>query len=83
LRRLRRAGADERQQIKWFLYAAVPLTVFANVITLNSIVYTYTTTFRFRTIHLLSTWTAFNAVDFVVGFALLVVPVFTYIAILK
>ena len=26
--RLRRARGDERQQIKWFLFAAVPLTVF-------------------------------------------------------
>ena len=81
--RLRRARGDQRQQIKWYLYAAVPLTAFAGVLVLNSIIYTYTTTFRFRTVHLLSTWTLFNALDFVAAFALLVVPVFTYVAILR
>ena len=81
--RLHRRQGSERQQIKWFLYAAVPLTVFANVITINSMVYTYSTTFGFGTEHLLSTWTLFNAVDFVAVFAFLLIPVFTYIAILR
>jgi hypothetical protein len=81
--RLRGAWGDERQQIKWFLYAAVPLAVCASVIIVHSMVVTFTTTFGLRTFYLLPTWTAFNVVDYVGLFALLVVPVFTYIAILK
>jgi hypothetical protein len=81
--RLRRARGDERQQIKWFLYAAVPLTVCGSLITVHSIIVTFTTTFLFHPVYLLSSWTAFNAVDYVTLVALLVVPVFTYIAILK
>jgi hypothetical protein len=81
--RLRGAQGDERQQIKWFLYAAVPLTVFASLIIVDSVVEIFTTTFRFRTVYLLRSWAAFNAVDYVALFALLVVPIFTYIAILK
>jgi hypothetical protein len=81
--RLRGARGDERQQIKWFLYAAVPLALCASVITIHSMVVTFTTTFWFRTFYLLPNWTAFNVVDYVALFALLVVPLFTYIAILK
>jgi hypothetical protein len=40
--RLRRARGDERQQIKWFLYAAVPLTACGSLITSEN---TYSTTF--------------------------------------
>ena len=81
--RLRGARGDERQQIKWFLYAAVPLALCASVIIIHSMVVTLTTTFWFRTFYLLPNWTAFNVVDYVALFALLVVPLFTYIAILK
>jgi hypothetical protein len=81
--RLRRARGDERQQIKWFVYAAVPLTACGSLITVHSIIVTFTTTFLFHPVYLLSSWTAFNAVDYVTLVALLVVPVFTYIAILK
>jgi hypothetical protein len=81
--RLRRARGDERQQIKWFLYAAVPLTACGSLITVHSIIVTFTTTFLFHPVYLLSSWTAFNAVDYLTLVALLVVPVFTYIAILK
>jgi hypothetical protein len=81
--RLRRARGDERQQIKWFLYAAVPLTACGSLITVHSIIVTFTTTFLFHPVYLLSSWMAFNAVDYVTLVALLVVPVFTYIAILK
>jgi hypothetical protein len=81
--RLRRARGDERQQLRWFLYAAVPLTVCGSLIIVHFVISTFTTTFLFHPVYLLSTWAAFNAVDYVTLFALLVVPVFTYIAILK
>jgi hypothetical protein len=81
--RLHRARGDERQQIKWFLYAAVPLTVFGSVIALHQMVYNFTTTFLFHTVLMLSSWEVFNAIDYVTVFALLFVPVCTYIAILK
>jgi hypothetical protein len=81
--RLRQARGDERQQLKWFLYAAVPLTVFGSLNIGNSIVYDFTTTFLFRTVYLLPSLALYKAVDNVTWFALLVVPVFTYIAILK
>jgi hypothetical protein len=80
--RLRRARGDERQQLKWFLYAAVPLTVFGSLSIGNSIVVTYTTTFLFRPVYLLPSLALYKALDYVTWFALLVVPVFTYIAIL-
>jgi hypothetical protein len=81
--RLRRARGDERQQLKWFLYAAVPLTVFGSLNIGNSIVVTFTTTFLFRPVYLLPSLALYKALDYVTWFALLVVPVFTYIAILK
>jgi hypothetical protein len=81
--RLRRARGDERQQIKWFLYAAVPLTVCGSLITVHSMILTFTTTFLLHPVYLLPSWAVFNAVDYIALFALLFVPVFTYIAILK
>jgi hypothetical protein len=81
--RLRRARGDERQQIEWFLYAAVPLTVCGSLITVHSMIFTFTTTFLFHPVYLLPSWAVFKAVDYVALFALLLVPVFTYIAILK
>jgi hypothetical protein len=81
--RLRRARGDERQQLKWFLYAAVPLTVFGSLDIGDSIVATFTTTFLFHPVYLLPSLALYKALDYVTWFALLVVPVFTYIAILK
>ena len=81
--RLRRARGDERQQLKWFLYAAVPLTVLGSLNMGNSIVIGFTTTFLFRPVYLLPSLALYKALDYVTWFALLVVPVFTYIAILK
>jgi len=65
------------------LYAAVPLTVCGSLIAVHSIILTFTTTFLFHPVYLLPSWAVFNAVDYVALFALLLVPVFTYIAILK
>jgi hypothetical protein len=81
--RLHRARGDERQQIKWFMYAAVPLSVFGSVEILQVVVATFTTTFLFYTVYMLPTREVFNAIDYLTGFALLFVPVFTYVAILK
>ena len=46
--RLRHARGDDRQQIKWFLFAAVPLTVLGSLDELNTIVADFTTEFMFR-----------------------------------
>ena len=81
--RLHRARGDERQQIKWFMYAAVPLSVFGSAIILDFVVVTFTRAFLFQTVYMLPTWAIYNAIDYVAVFALLFVPVFTYIAILK
>ena len=81
--RLHRARGDEREQIKWFMYAAVPLSVFGSVIILQVVVETFTTTFLFNTVFVLPSRGIYNAIDYVSVFALLFVPVFTYVAILK
>jgi hypothetical protein len=47
------------------------------------IVANFTTDFWFRTVHLLPSWEVFRAFLYVFVFALLLVPVFTYIAILR
>jgi hypothetical protein len=80
--RLRRARGDERQQLKWFLYAAVPLTVFLSLIILNLIVVTFTANFLFHIVRI-SSWEVFRNVLYVAVVALLFIPVSTYIAILK
>jgi hypothetical protein len=80
--RLRHARGNERQQLKWFFFAAVPLTVFLSLIELM-IVANFTTV---PCIHLCRTpwlWEVFRAVRYVSILALLIVPVFTYIAILR
>ena len=80
--RLRHARGNERQQLKWFFFAAVPLTVFLSLIELM-IVANFTTD---PCIHLCRTpwlWEVFRAVRYVSILALLIVPVFTYIAILR
>ena len=81
--RLHRVRGDERQQIKWFMYAAVPLSVFGSVEILQVVVQTFTTTFLFNTVYMLPSRQIFNAIDYVTGIALLFVPVFTYVAMLK
>jgi len=80
--RLQRARGDERQQLKWFLFAAVPATVCLNLVLSYSMVATYTTNFVFNPVWIVS-WDVFNYILYVAVFALLFVPVFTYIAILR
>ena len=80
--RLHRARRDERQQLKWFLFAAVPATVCLNLILFNSVVDAYTMNFTFNEVWILP-GDAFDYILYAAVFALLVVPVFTYIAILR
>jgi two-component system NarL family sensor kinase len=92
--RLHRARGDERQQLKWFLYAAVPTAVCLSLIVLQSMVANLTTELLlFNTVGVLS-WVAkancsceplviLTDILSVAVFALLVLPVFTYIAILR
>jgi len=84
--RLRHTRGNERQQLKWFLFAAAPATVCLNLILLDPHrrppVATNVTDFAFSTAGILP-WEAFNYVLYVAVLAMLVVPVFTYIAILR
>jgi len=93
--RLHHMRGNERQQIKWFLFAAVPLTVFVGLIELSLIITTLT--YDFLTYDFLNRMAdivscrcpsqfagpALKAVQFVGVLALLLVPIVTYIAILR
>jgi hypothetical protein len=81
--RLRHARGDDRQQIKWFLFAAVPLTVLGSLDELNMIVAYFTTDFMFRPVYILYSWGLVVLVVYAQVLALLLVPVCTYIAILR
>ena len=81
--RLYRSRGDERQQLKWFLYAAVPAAFCLNFIVLELFVEKVTTDYWYNTVYLLPTWRAFDSVNDVAVLATLVLPVFTYIAILR
>jgi signal transduction histidine kinase len=81
--RLRHTRGDERQQLKWFLLAAVPLTVFLGLIELNILIANLTYDFMFQTVYILQSSQVFTAVLYVQGFGLLFIPIFTYIAILR
>jgi signal transduction histidine kinase len=82
--RLRRVRGGERQQLKWFLYAAVPAAIGLSVAIVENVVARFTTDFLFRTVHLLPPWFLFFAdVDYLSIVALLALPICTYIAILR
>jgi signal transduction histidine kinase len=82
--RLRRARANERQQLKWFLYAAAPAAIGLSASLLILIVDRFTTDFLLNTIHLFaSTPMTLAYVHYVSIFALLLLPICTYIAILR
>ena len=80
--RLRRARGDERQQLKWFLYAAVPGTVCLNVLLLGTMLY-INALYVLQDSEYIPPWSAFTGPRYVALFALLVLPVCTYIAILR
>jgi hypothetical protein len=81
--RLRHARGNDRQQIKWFLFAAVPLTVLGSLDGLNTMVYYFTTVFMFQPVYMLYSLGLLVPVVYVAVLALLLVPVCTYIAILR
>jgi hypothetical protein len=81
--RLHHTRGNERQQLKWFLFAAVPLTVFLGMIELDVLIGNFTYDFMFRTAWLFPSWQVTRAVQYISVFALLFIPVFTYIAILR
>jgi hypothetical protein len=81
--RLRHARGNDRQQITWFLFAAVPLTVLVSLDGLDGIVANFTTDFMFHPVYMLYSRGLLVPVLYVEVLALLLVPVCTYIAILR
>jgi two-component system NarL family sensor kinase len=86
--RLRRARADERQQLKWFLYAAVPAAVVLSAFLIEVMFSNYTITLMFKTMYTFDTrWydggDIFYASSYAPAYALLILAVFTCIAIMR
>jgi hypothetical protein len=81
--RLRHARGNDRQQITWFLFAAVPLTVLVSLDGLDGIVANFTTDFMFHPVYMLYSRGLLVPVLYVEVLAFLLVPVCTYIAILR
>src|SRR5215203_3498234 len=95
--RLRHTRGNERQQIKWFLFAAVPLTLFLGLFEFSLIItnltydfLTYDFLIRIADIvrcrcpaYFLLSGQAIKAIELVALLALLFVPIVTYIAILR
>jgi hypothetical protein len=81
--RLRHAWGDERQQLKWFMFAAVPATVLGSLDGLDTIVANFTTDFMFHPVYILYSLGLLVPIVYVQVLALLVLPVCTYIAILR
>jgi hypothetical protein len=80
--RLHRVRGQERQQLKWFLFAAVALTAFLGLVELELLISNLTHDFWNRAVDILPSQ-VLTPVLFVLVLALLTVPFFTYIAILK
>jgi len=75
--RLQRARGDERQQIKWFLFAAVPAAICLSVFLVEVMISNYSTYLMFRTADMMSTvYEGFATSSYVPAVALLVLPIF-------
>ncbi|MDQ5817902.1 MAG: sensor histidine kinase [Actinomycetota bacterium] len=85
--RLHRARGDERQQLKWFLYAAVPATMCLGVVLVDVILHHLNTNFyvfeNSPNYTGIWSWEFLVYTSYVAVYAALAVPVFTYIAILR
>jgi hypothetical protein len=81
--RLRHARGNHLQQLKWFLFAAVPLTFLGSLDELNNMVIDFTTDFMFHPVYILYSLGLLVPVVYVEVLALLLVPVCTYVAILR
>src|SRR5829696_6738741 len=79
--RLHRAWGDERQQLKWFLYAVVPAVVGFSFFLLSYIIVDFTELVFINPFEPFGeiSW----SIHYVPVFSLLFVPVFTYIAIVR
>src|SRR5215218_5889653 len=80
--RLHRARGDERQQLKWFLYAAVPAALCFSVAWLSFTVVDFTQ-LVFGTPFLPDWAENLDNILYIGVFFLLFVPIFTYIAIVR
>jgi signal transduction histidine kinase len=81
--RLHHARGDERQQLKWFLFAAVPWSAFICLILLDAIVSNYTRDFMFHAKYLFYEWNLILPANYLSVLTALAVPICTYIAILR
>jgi len=86
--RLLRASGDARQQLKWFLYAAVPAALGLAAFLIEVMISNYTINSMFNmmgTFHTLpfDDYAVFYATSYVPAFALLILAVFTCVAILR
>ncbi len=81
--RLHRARGQERQQLKWFLFAAVTLTLISGLVELDLLVSNLTHDFLNQTVDFLQSSRTLTPALLGAVLALLFVPVFTYVAILR
>jgi signal transduction histidine kinase len=86
--RLRRASGDERQQLKWFVYAALPAAVGLSAFLVEVMFSNYTINSMFNmmgtfNIPSIDDYAVFYATSYVPAFALLILAVFTCVAILR